>query len=131
MAVRDEMAAAICLPGFRINKAVSGDAILRINFSHPYSTTLSTWTLILSDGPNISSGKQVKPWVQVLNEPETFVQENKLSKYFLLSKSGFKLSVKTELARAMSLLRTASEMLYGCEGFLFLRALCLGVGKEK
>lgn len=93
--MRDEMAAAICLPGFHINKALSGDAIPRINFSHPYSTIPSTWTLILSDGPNISSGKQVKLWLQVLNEPETFVHENKLSKYFLPSKSRFKLSMKT------------------------------------
>lgn len=58
--VRDEMAAAICLPGFHIHTA---DAILRIIFPHPCSTILSTWTLILSNGTDISSGKQVKPWL--------------------------------------------------------------------
>lgn len=90
------MAAAICLPGFHINKALSGDANLRINFSHPYSAIPSTQTLILSNGPNIFLKKiQVKPWLEVLNEPETSAHENRLSKYFLPSKSRFKLSVKT------------------------------------
>lgn len=28
--VRDEMAAAMCLPGFHMNKAQAGDAILRV-----------------------------------------------------------------------------------------------------
>lgn len=85
--VRDEMAAAICLPGFHIHTA---DVILRIIFPHPYNTVPSTWTLILSNGTDISSGKQVKPCLQVLNELETFVHENKFSKYFLPSKSAFK-----------------------------------------
>lgn len=58
--VRDEMAAANCLPGFHIHTA---DAILRIIFPHPCSTILSTWTLILSNGTDISSGKRVKPWL--------------------------------------------------------------------
>lgn len=93
--VRDEMAAAICLPGFHINKALSGDATLRINFSRPYSAIPSTQTLILSNSPNISREKQVKPWLEVLNEPETSAHENKLSKYFLPSRAGFKLSVRT------------------------------------
>lgn len=96
--VRDEMAAAVCLPGFLINKALSGDAILGTNFSHPCSVTLSAQTLILSNDPNISRGKQVKPWLQVLNVPETFAHENKLLEYFLPSKSGFKASVKTQPA---------------------------------
>lgn len=96
------------MPGFHIHTV---DAILRIILPHPCSTTPSTWTLILSNGTDISSGKQFKPWLQVLNEPETFVYENKLSKYFLPSKSAFKQSVKNYLARAMSLLFFASEML--------------------
>jgi len=37
---RAEMAAAICLPGLHTNRALSGDAILRINFPHPYSIML-------------------------------------------------------------------------------------------
>lgn len=82
--VKDEMAACICIPSFQIYTA---DALLRIILPHPCSTILSTWTLILSNGTDISSGEQVKPWFQVLNETETFVYENELSKYFLLSKS--------------------------------------------
>lgn len=65
--VKDEMAACICIPSFQIYTA---DALLRIILPHPCSTILSTWTLILSNGTDISSGEQVKPWFQVLNETE-------------------------------------------------------------